>query len=139
LIPGEKGITSVEPVRSFYDRLPEIGRMEGLMDASIYVGMPWTDVKRAGMSVQVVAEDDQYLKESYKQVEELANAIWDQRHHLQFDVETAEIDDAIRTAQISTDSSVFITDSGGNVTAGATGDGTLVLERMLANRISRLL
>jgi microcystin degradation protein MlrC len=136
LIPGEKGITSVEPVKSFYDRLPEIARMEGLMDASIFVGMPWTDVERAGMSVQVVAQDAQYLLEAQKQAEELANAIWDEHRNLNFDVETATIDDAINMALESHDSTVFITDSGDNVTAGAAGDGTLVLERMLALRVS---
>ena len=44
LIPGEKGITSVEPLRSLYGQLPGIGQKEGLLDASIFAGMPWTDV-----------------------------------------------------------------------------------------------
>ncbi|MCK5694169.1 MAG: M81 family metallopeptidase, partial [Bacteroidales bacterium] len=136
LIPGEKGITSVEPVKSFYDRLPEIAGMEGLMDASIFVGMPWTDVERAGMSVQVVAQDAQYLQKAHEQAETLANVIWEQRYKLHFDVETATIDDAIEMAQESQDSTVFITDSGDNVTAGAAGDGTLVLERLLALHVS---
>jgi len=136
LIPGEKGITSVEPVKSFYDRLPEIASMEGLMDASIFVGMPWTDVARAGMSVQVVAEDAQYLLKAREQAEELANAIWEQRINLKFDVETASIDDAIQMALESQDSTVFITDSGDNITAGAAGDGTLVLERLLEHHVA---
>ena len=136
LIPGEKGITSVEPVKSFYDRLPEIAKMKGLMDASIFVGMPWTDVARAGMSVQVVAQDAQYLLEAQKQAEELANAIWGAHDNLNFDVETATIDEAIKMALESQDSTVFITDSGDNVTAGAAGDGTLVLERLLALHVS---
>ncbi len=136
LIPGEKGITSVEPVKSFYDRLPEIARMEGLMDASIFVGMPWTDVSRAGMSVQVVAEDAQYLLDAQEQAEALANSIWEERDNLNFDVETATIDDAIIMALESQDSTVFITDSGDNVTAGAAGDGTLVLERLLEHHVS---
>jgi len=136
LIPGEKGITSVEPVKSFYDRLPKIARMEGLMDASIFVGMPWTDVERAGMSVQVVAQDAQHFQKAHEQAQALANAIWKERNNLQFDVETATIDDAIGMALESQDSTVFITDSGDNVTAGAAGDGTLVLERLLALHVS---
>lgn len=135
LIPGEKGITSVEPVKAFYDRLPEIARLEGLMDASIFVGMPWTDVARAGMSVQVVAENAQHLLKAREQAEALANAIWEQRRNLLFDVETATIDDAILMAVESQDSTVFITDSGDNVTAGAAGDGTLVLERLLGHQV----
>jgi len=136
LIPGEKGITSVEPVKSFYDRLPEIARMEGLMDASIFIGMPWTDVARAGMSVQVVAQDARYLQQAQEQAQALANDIWDQRKNLQFDVETGSMDEAIQVAMESQDSAVFITDSGDNVTAGAAGDGTLALERLLAHHVT---
>jgi len=61
LIPGEKGITAVEPLNSLYEQLPDIAHQEGLLDASIFVGMPWTDVPRAGMSIQVVAQDKSYL------------------------------------------------------------------------------
>jgi microcystin degradation protein MlrC len=134
LIPGEKGITSVEPLKSFYARLLEISRMEGIMDASIFVGMPWTDVDRAGMSVQVVAISDAYYPVALEQAEALANAIWEQRNNLDFDVPTASIDEAIRIA-LEKDSTVFITDSGDNITAGAAGDNTLVLERLLAHRV----
>jgi len=136
LIPGEKGITSVEPVKSFYDRLPEIAGMEGLMDASIFIGMPWTDVARAGMSVQVVAQDSGYLLQAQEQAQALANDIWDQRENLQFDVETASMDEAIQMAVETQDSTVFITDSGDNVTAGAAGDGTRALERLLAHHVT---
>jgi microcystin degradation protein MlrC len=135
LIPGEKGITSVEPLKSLYARLHEISRMAGLMDASIFVGMPWTDVSRAGMSVQVVAKDHQHLYEAQVQAEALANAIWERRADLKFDVPTALIDGAIKTALEAPDSTWFITDSGDNVTAGAAGDGTLVLERLLAYKV----
>lgn len=136
LIPGEKGITRVEPVKSFYDRLPEIARMEGLMDASVFVGMPWTDVHRAGMSVQVVAQDASYLPRAWEQAVLLANDIWDQRKNLRFDVETAGIEEAIQMAATSPESTVFITDSGDNITAGAAGDGTLVLEKLLEQKVA---
>lgn len=135
LIPGEKGITSVEPLKSLYESLPRISNMDGLMDASIFVGMPWTDVFRAGMSVQVVARDKQALPMAQEQAEALANAIWEQRDMLKFDTPTALIDEAIETALEAEESTVFITDSGDNITAGAAGDGTLVLERLLAYKV----
>lgn len=136
LIPGEKGVTSAEPVKTFYDKLPEISKMEGVLDASIFIGMPWTDVNRAGMSVQVVAQDVKYMLQAKEQAEAMARDIWDYRKDLCFDVETANIDEAIYMASESQDSTVFITDSGDNVTAGAAGDGTLVLERLLAHQVS---
>ncbi len=135
LIPGEKGITSVEPLKSLYESLPQISSMEGLMDASIFAGMPWTDVYRAGMSVQVVARDKKNLPLAREQVEALATAIWEQRDLLRFDTPTALIDEAIETALEAPETTVFITDSGDNITAGAAGDGTLVLERLLVHKV----
>jgi len=134
IIPGEKGITSVEPLKTCYESLPEIASKEGLLDASIFVGMPWTDVYRAGMSVQVVAEDEEHYTEAKQEAQKLASAIWEARFQLDFDVPTASLDEAISMAQ-EADSTVFITDSGDNVTAGAAGDGTLVLERLLAHQV----
>ena len=135
LIPGEKGITASEPLESLYAEIPRIAATEGLIDASIFVGMPWTDVHRAGMSVQVVAEDVSSLDLARQEVERLAQKLWDERSGLQFDVPTAQIDDAIQTAVDAPESTVFITDSGDNTTAGAAGDGTLVLERLLAHEV----
>jgi microcystin degradation protein MlrC len=135
LIPGEKGITSVEPLKSLYSQLPGISSREGLMDASIFVGMPWTDVWRAGMSVQVVAENPSYLEAARQEATRLAGQIWDRRRELKFDVPTDDIDGALRTALAAPESTVFITDSGDNTTAGAVGDGTLVLQKLLENRV----
>jgi microcystin degradation protein MlrC len=131
LIPGEKGITSVEPLRSLYNQLPEISDDEGLLDASIFVGMPWTDVYRAGMSVQVVAESAGYLPKAKEEAIRLARDIWDKRKELKFDVSTDDIEGAIQTALEAHESTVFITDSGDNTTAGAVGDGTLALQKLL--------
>lgn len=135
LIPGEKGITAVEPLHSLYAQLPEVAGEEGLLDASIMVGMPWTDVERAGMSVQVVAADSAHLPRADAAARRLASEIWARRHELAFDVPTADIDSAIRSALSAPESTVFITDSGDNTTAGAAGDGTLVLERLLAHGV----
>jgi microcystin degradation protein MlrC len=104
LIPGEKGITSVEPLKSLYARLNEISL--------------------------------EYFPEALAQAEALANTIWEQRANLKFDVPTASIDDAIKVALETQDSTVFITDSGDNVTAGAAGDGTIVLERLLSYKVT---
>ncbi len=135
LIPGEKGITSVEPLASLYAQLPAIEGEEGLLDASIFVGMPWTDVPRAGMSVQVVAGDEQHRERAESEARRLATELWQRRAELEFDVPTAYLDAAIETALSAPESTVFITDSGDNTTAGAAGDGTLVLERLLARGV----
>jgi microcystin degradation protein MlrC len=135
LIPGEKGITSAEPLKSIYSRLQFVGNEDGLLDASIFVGMPWTDVYRAGMSVQVVAKDISSLEKARNEAKNLANEIWNHRTDLKFDVLVSELDEAIKMAQSAKESTVFITDSGDNTTAGAAGDNPLVLSRLLANKV----
>ncbi len=132
LIPGEKGITAIEPLKLLYEQLPDLALQEGLLDGSLFVGMPWTDVPRAGMSVQVVAADASYLDLAEKEVQRLAQELWDLRSGLIFDVATDDFDAAVQTARDAPEATVFITDSGDNITAGAAGDNPLVLERLLA-------
>ncbi|HLF33670.1 MAG TPA: M81 family metallopeptidase [Cyclobacteriaceae bacterium] len=136
LIPGEKGITSVEPLSALYSRLPSLGTKEGLLDASIFAGMPWTDVPRAGMSVQVVAQDRSFQEKARQEANALAKEIWDQRQNLKFDVPVSNIDDAIKDATDATESTVFITDSGDNTTAGAAGDNTFVLSKLMSYEVA---
>jgi len=135
LIPGEKGITSVEPLRSLYNQLQNIADKEGIMDASIFVGMPWTDVNRAGMSIQVVAESPTYAEKAELEAIRLTELLWSKRQELVFDVPTASIEGAVETALNSTENTVFISDSGDNTTAGAAGDNTLVLKYLLSQGV----
>jgi microcystin degradation protein MlrC len=135
LIPGEKGITSVEPLKSLYAKLPVIAEKNGLLDASIFVGMPWTDVERAGMSLQVVARDPEFLELANQEATQLANELWARREELKFDVPTDNIEGAVKTALGSKESTVFISDSGDNTTAGAAGDNTLVLGYLISQGV----
>jgi len=67
----------------------------------------------------------------------LASQLWDKRQALQFDVPTDNIVGAVETALNSEESTVFITDSGDNTTAGAAGDNTLVLEYLISQGVQR--
>jgi len=134
LVPGEKGVTAVEPLKSIYDQLPEVSSVEGLLDASIFIGFAWSDVPFAGMSVQVVAESEKYLEKARREAQRLAFELWKRRAELDFDVPVDDIDGAIETA-LQAPETVFITDSGDNASAGAAGDSTLVLERLMAHEV----
>jgi len=135
LIPGEKGITETEPLKSLYGSLPEISQKEGLLDASIFVGYAWADLPRSAMRVNVVSKNKDYLEKAQKEAEELARRLWDARKDLEFDVPVAPIDKAIQQALDAPEETVYITDSGDNTTGGAAGDNPLVLERLLAHDV----
>lgn len=135
LIPGEKGITSVEPLKGLYGQLDSIAALDGVMDASIFCGMPWTDVPRAGMSAQVVAADATHAANAREVLAALAGDIWNRRAALDFDVPAMDMDSAIIVAKGRPESTVFITDSGDNTTGGAAGDMTYALEKLFHHAV----
>lgn len=132
IIPGERGITAALPLKPIYDQLPALSQEKGLLDASIFVGMPWTDVPRTGMSVVVTARSAADRPLALSVADKLAEQLWEHRADLKFDVPTASLDDAIKTALAAPEKTVFITDSGDNATAGGTGDTTIVLRKLKA-------
>ena len=133
LLPGEKVVTEVEPAASLYAMLDEIDRAPGMLTASVMVGFAWADVPHASASVVAVGEAERAVAE--EQAIELAEELWNQREQFAFDVETCSVDASIDRALASSIRPVFISDSGDNPTAGATGDIPLFVERLLAKNV----
>jgi microcystin degradation protein MlrC len=130
LLAGESAVTEVEPARSLYRRLAEIERVPGIMDASLMIGCAWTDAPFTSACVLVMAERDRDL--AFREAARLAAEIWAQREAFRPDVETASPEEAIARALAARESTVFLSDSGDNVTAGGAGDIPLFVERLLA-------
>ncbi|MBM3242283.1 M81 family metallopeptidase [Candidatus Poribacteria bacterium] len=129
LLPGEFAVTEVEPAKSLYGMLEEIDTVEGILTSSLLVGCAWTDSPYTSTSVIVTAEKDNQLAQ--KCAARLAEAVWKQRGEFKTDVETASVDEAISKALSASESTVFISDSGDNITAGGAGDITLFVEKLL--------
>lgn len=130
LLPGEFAVTDVEPARSLYSMLRDIEAAPGILDASLLIGFAWTDSPHACTSVIVAAEQDAAL--AWPHAARLARAVWEQREAFGPDVETASVEDSIQRAMVEPEGPVFVADSGDNVTAGAAGDTTGLLEALLA-------
>jgi microcystin degradation protein MlrC len=131
LVPGEKSITEVEPLHSIYAQIPDVCKIEGLIDASIFAGYCWADLPRSAMRVFVVAKDKKYSTAAKDEAIRLAQQIWNNRKKLELDVPCGPIDAVILKSEEYPDKTVFISDSGDNTTAGAPGDNTQVLDALL--------
>ncbi len=131
LVPGEKSITEVEPLHSIYASLDSIERLDGILDASILVGYAWADLPRSAMRVYVVAEDEEHLEQASEIACDLSSQIWNARGRMELDVESGPIDKMITRAYELPESTVFISDSGDNTTAGAPGDNPQVIKALL--------
>jgi microcystin degradation protein MlrC len=134
LVPGEKSITEVEPLRSVYAQIPGICKIEGLIDVSIFAGYCWADLPRSAMRVFVVAKDKKYGTIAKNEAIRLAKQIWDSRKKLELDVPSGSINDMILKSEEYPGKTVFISDSGDNTTAGAPGDNTQVLDALLIHK-----
>ena len=134
LVPGEKSITEVEPLHSIYTQIPDIPKIEGLIDASIFAGYCWADLPRSAMRVFVVAKDKKYSGAAKDEASRLAQQIWNCREKLVLDVPSGPVDEMIEKSEEYTGKTVFISDSGDNTTAGAPGDNTQVLDALLKHK-----
>ena len=86
LVPGEKSITEVEPLHSIYSQIPDVTKIEGLVDASIFAGYCWADLPRSAMRVFVVANDEKYSTAAKNEATRLAQQIWNCREKMVLDV-----------------------------------------------------
>jgi microcystin degradation protein MlrC len=136
LLQGEKATTDVEPMRSHMAMARDIERQPGMLAAEVFVGFGWADSPHAGSSVAVIARDESYLPAARRHALRLAQAMWDRRAEFGFDQEVAEsVDEAIELGLAASETSVFLTDSGDNPTAGTPGDSTYFLSRLIARQV----
>lgn len=139
LVPGEKSITEVEPLHSIYASLDTLVQEKGIMDASIFVGYAWADLPRSAMRVFVVAEGEKFLEKAEKIACCLSERIWNIRHQLELDVESGTAEEMIKRAGQLSHSTVFISDSGDNTTAGAPGDNPQFIKALLKQKVKNAL
>jgi microcystin degradation protein MlrC len=128
LLPGEKTSTRIEPARSLYGRLASIEAMDGILDASIWVGYAWADEPRCQAAV-VVTGDDQALVQGT--ASSLAAEYWRVRDDFAFVAPTGTLAECVAQGLASRARPFFISDSGDNPTAGGAGDVSWTLGKLL--------
>ena len=67
----------------------------------------------------------------------LARLVWDARKQFKYGCETADLAEGVERAMNASQSTVFLTDSGDNVTASAPGDLPIVLRHLLEQKAPR--
>lgn len=132
LLPGEQTSTRDEPARSIYAAVPGVEAIDGVLDASVWVGYAWADAPRDRAAVVVTGWDKDAVGRG---AEELARLFWDKRGEFHFVAPTGSmaecLDTAIERIKDEKKRPFFISDSGDNPTAGASGFNTWGLARVL--------
>lgn len=111
------------PVRALLDAARAAEQRPGVLSVSVVEGYPYADVPEMGMSVVVVADDDEAL--AGEVAAELADLTWQMREHAKGTA--VSIEDALRQAARAERGPVVLLDTGDNVGAGSPGDSTHLL------------
>ncbi|KAK5711991.1 hypothetical protein LTR17_018130 [Elasticomyces elasticus] len=117
-----------EPAKHLYAAVPEVEAVDGVLDASIWVGYAWADEPRNCAAVVVTGWDEQAVKRG---AERLADVFWEAHEEFDFVAPTGSLDESLEAALASQKRPYFISDSGDNPTAGGAGDVTWTLHRLL--------
>lgn len=132
LLPGEQTSTRDEPARSIYAAVPGVEALEGVLDAAVWVGYAWADEPRNRAAVVVTGWDEGAVGRG---AERLARLFWENREGFHFVAPTGSMAECLDTGlqRIKDESKrpFFISDSGDNPTAGASGYNTWGLARVL--------
>ena len=132
ILGGEQSVSADEPVRSINRYLDELEQDPRILSCSWHVGYLRHDCPEAGCGIVVVPASgkDQAYAETI--ADQLAEYVWQRRHEFHYTGLTAKPQEALRMALEFDGKPVFLTDSGDNVTSGASGWNTRVLRQFLA-------
>jgi microcystin degradation protein MlrC len=138
ILQGEKAMTTSEPFRSLVEEARRVeregvpGQEAKILAATIFVGCAWTDSPDTGMSVMITADGSRSAAQAA--AVHLARQVWEARHQFAYGCETAELEEGVRRALAAKESTVFLTDSGDNVTASTPGDLPIVLRHLVERK-----
>ena len=114
--------TAEPPCSAICARADELRRLPGILSISIVLGFPYADVPEMGSSIIAVADGDEQL--ARRVADQLADAMWRERHALN-DTRSNHVGvDAAIDAVITAEPPVCLLDMGDNVGGGGPGDGT---------------
>ncbi|MCL2558325.1 MAG: M81 family metallopeptidase [Treponema sp.] len=139
LVAGEKSESDEQPMRDLLERCRGIEQCLGTAAASILLGFPWADDENNGVTILISTPDEgDAALAAEEAAEDLAREFWARREEFAFRCEHYDswgaVQIALKAAAQERHRPVFLSDSGDNPTAGATGDATELLEELLARQ-----
>ena len=125
VICGDAVQTAQQPLKSVMEMADDFEKnIPGMLSVQVFNGQPWMDEPYMGPNFVVThCSDNDKAMECAKL---LAQKFYDIRHDFKFEVETAEPEEAMKIA-IESKEQIFVSDSGDNTTAGASGDNAYML------------
>ena len=131
LLGGERCVSTDEPLVSINKLLDQIEADPRILTCSYHIGYLRHDSDKCGAGIIVVPngpDDYEYAKEK---AQEIYDFVWARHKEFHFTGYADEPEIALKAMLEFEESPCFLTDSGDNVTAGAPGENTYVLQQVL--------
>ncbi len=119
--------TTIEPMRSFVERLRRRERDAGVLSVSVAHGFPWGDVPEAGTRMLVITDDQP--THGFRLASELGHQLIGMRGRTFRPFHS--LDTALTQLEQCADGTVVFGDIADNTGAGAPGDATFILAEVL--------
>lgn len=132
ILGGEQSVSADEPVCSINRYMDQLEQDPRILSASWHVGYIRHDCAVAGCGLVVVPANDEDCAYAEEIADQLAAYVWERRHEFHYTGLTAQPEEALRMVLDFPEKPAVITDSGDNMTSGATGWNTYVLHQVLA-------
>ena len=133
LVHGDAVVSSQEPFLTLLNKVKAARERADILSTSIFTGFGLMDIKEAGASVVVTSMRSRELAQ--REALSLAQHLWDLREYCL--LEHIPVHEAIDKALETPGGPVIFSDAADNVSAGAAGDTTCILEALIKKRVSR--
>lgn len=134
LASSEGHDTSDGPMREVLDRLHEMEKMPGVLDATVFCTQPWLEVEELGWSAVVVTENN--LELGQKLADELTAMMWERRERVMYS--KRDITEVLQEIQKTPGSQrpYVLADGSDSPSAGSSGDSSYLLTNLLKTPIN---
>lgn len=119
--------TDRDPMKSLVEAAWETQAKPGIISATVYGGFPLSDSEEAGLSVLVVAENDQEL--AIREADALLDLAWRLREDLIY--QPTPLNESIARAKTIENGPVLLVDFADNCASGGTQDSMRVVEEVM--------
>lgn len=131
VLGGERSVSTDEPMLSINKKLDEIESDNRILSASFHVGYLRHDNFSTGSGLIIVPSDLKYKNYAEEKINELEEYCVSKYSEFNYHGNAMDTEEALNRAIYGEEEHIVVTDSGDNVTSGALGSNTQLLERVL--------
>lgn len=126
--------TTLEPMKSFLDKIKKLERQDNILSISIIHGFPWSDVSDVGSKILVITDNQE--ETGIKLAEILGRELF----NLQGKTMSRfySINEALNLAKGSDSHPIILADYADNTGGGAPGDSTFILQKLIDSGVKNV-